>query len=364
MFSSGLARRVLIACATVLVVVVLAVGCGSGGGAGPKVALLLPEAEPPRHEAETRTDFEKEVAARCEDCEVVYLNANGDAKTQQAQAESVLTEGAEVLVVDPVEPEAAAAIAEQAKADGVPLLSFNRLIEDAEVDGFVAIDNKKVGELQAEALARKLKQDGSPSGPVLMINGDPGDQEAALFSYGASYGFRSAAVQVAKEYDDPGGSAEAAQGVTQRAIAALGEGGFAGVNAANDEIAGGAIAALEGAGIDPEEKPVTGQEATVDALRRILSGQQYMTVYKDVEPVATLAAEVAIRFAEGGKVPQNRITDEFNNGATEIPSIMLPPVAVTKGNIESTVIAGGLVSPSELCTGPYAGACRAAGISG
>jgi D-xylose transport system substrate-binding protein len=348
-----------------LAIVFVAAGCGgSSGGGGVKIALLLPESETPRYESNDRPDFEKAVEEQCPDCEVLYSNANGDAEKQQSQAEAALTQGAEVMVVDPFDAKSAAAIAEKSQAQGVPVVSYDRLIENGKVDGYVSFDNVQVGELQAETLAKKLKEDGSPKGPVIMINGDPADPNAAGFKEGAHNGFDAAGIEVAKEYDTPGWSAENAQREAQQAITALGNNGFAGIYAANDDTGGGAIAALKGAGINPEEKPVTGQDATVAGLQRILAGQQYLTIYKEIPPQAKIAAELAIALAEGEEAPKDLITEEINNGKTDVPSAILEPVAVLKDNVKSTVVADGFVSPSELCTGAYKSACQEAGISG
>ncbi|HEY5051918.1 MAG TPA: sugar ABC transporter substrate-binding protein [Solirubrobacterales bacterium] len=365
MSNSALLKRVAIATGALIAIVLIAAGCGSSGGSGgPTIALLLPENETPRYETNDRPDFEKAVEEVCEECEVIYSNAGGDAEKQQSQAEAALTQGADVLVVDPMDSKSAAAIAEKAKAQGVPVLSYDRLIENGEIDAYVSFDNVKVGELQAETLAKKLKEDGSASGPIIMINGDPADPNAALFKEGAHNGFEAAGIQIAKEYDTPGWSAENAQREAQQAITALGNNGFAGIYAANDDTGGGAIAAMKGAGIDPAEKPVTGQDATVAGLQRILAGQQYMTVYKEIEPEAKISAEIAVALAEGKEVPKGEITEEVNNGKTEVPSVLLKPIAVTKGNVKSTVVADGFVTASELCTSAYATACKEAGISG
>jgi D-xylose transport system substrate-binding protein len=367
MSSSALSRRVAFVAAALISLAVVAAGCGGGGsdgGGGTKIALLLPENETPRYETNDRPDFESSVEELCSECEVLYNNATGDAQKQQSQAEAALTQGAEVLVVDPMDSKSAAAIAEKAQAQNVPVLSYDRLIENGEIDAYVSFDNEKVGELQAETLAKKLKEDGSPSGPVIMINGDPADPNAALFKKGAHKGLDAAGVTVAKEYDTPGWSAESAQREAQQAITALGNNGFAGIYAANDDTGGGAIAALKGAGLDPEEVPVTGQDATVAGLQRILAGQQYMTVYKEIPPQAKVSAEIAIALAEGKGVPQGKVTEEVDNGAGQVPSVLLNPIAVTKGNVKSTVVADGFVTASELCTGPYAPACKEAGISG
>jgi D-xylose transport system substrate-binding protein len=360
-----LLKRTALVLGALIAVVLVVSGCGgSSDSGGTKIALLLPENETPRYETNDRPDFEKAVEDQCSDCEVLYSNAGGDAEKQQSQAEAALTQGAEVLVVDPMDSKSAAAIAEKAQAQNVPVLSYDRLIENGEVDAYVSFDNEKVGELQAESLSEKLKEDGKASGPIIKINGDPADPNAALFKAGSNKGFEAAGVKVAKEYDTPGWSAENAQREAQQAITALGNDGFAGIYAANDDTGGGAIAALKGAGINPEERPVTGQDATVAGLQRILAGQQYMTVYKEITPQATISAEIAIALGEGEEVPQDKVTEEIDNGKGKVPAVLLEPVAVTKDNVKSTVVADGFVSASELCTGPYVAACKEAGISG
>jgi D-xylose transport system substrate-binding protein len=372
---SALSSRVWFAAAGLAVIAMVAVGCGSsndttggggggGGGGSATIALLLPENETPRYETNDRPDFEKSVQEQCSGCNVIYFNAGGDAEKQQSQGEAALTKGADVLVLDPMDSKSAAAIAERANAQGVPVVSYDRLIENSEVDAYVSFDNERVGELQGETLAEKLKEDGSPKGPIIMINGDPADPNAAGFKKGAHTAFDKAGVQIAKEYDTPGWSAENAQREAQQAITALGANGFAGIYAANDDTGGGAIAALKGAGINPEEKPVTGQDSTVAGLQRILAGQQFMTIYKAIPPQAEIAAEFAIALANGEELPQEQVTEEVNNGKTDVPAAILEPVAVTKNNVKTTVIKDGFVSPSELCTGPYAAACKEAGISG
>jgi len=245
----------------------------------------------------------------------------------------------------------------------VPVVSYDRLIENAEVDYYVSYDNVHVGELQAEALAKKLKEDGSPSGPIVMINGDPADSNAALFKEGAHKGLEAANVDIAKEYDTPEWSATNAQNEMQQAITALGKTGFEGVYGANDEMAAGSIAAMKSAGIKPEEKPSTGQDATVAGVQRIIAGQQYMTVYKATDQETKAAAEIAVALAEGKEFPKSKITEEVDNGKTKVPSILLEPVAVTESNVKDTVVKDGFITSDELCTGAYAKACEKAGIS-
>jgi D-xylose transport system substrate-binding protein len=357
-------KRFSIAAGALFAIVLVGVGCGgSDGGGGPKIALLLPENQTPRYESADRPYFEEKVEDICEDCEILYSNATEDPSKQQSQVEAALTQGADVLVLDPVDAASAAASVEKADAQGVPVLSYDRLVLGAEVAVYVSFDNVRVGELQAETLSKKLKEDGSPKGPIVKINGDPADSNAALFKEGSNKGFESSGVQIAKEYDTPEWSATNAQNEMQQAITALGKDGFAGVYAANDDTGGGAIAAMKSAGIDPEERPTTGQDATVAGVQRILVGQQYMTVYKAIKPQASISAEIAVDLANGKEVPQGKITDELDNEAGKVPSILLEPVAVTKDNIKQTVIADEFITADELCTSAYAKACEEAGIS-
>ncbi|HET7454354.1 MAG TPA: sugar ABC transporter substrate-binding protein [Solirubrobacterales bacterium] len=371
---SALSSRVWLALAGLAVIALVAVGCGGGGdstssgggggGGGGTIALLLPENETPRYETNDKPGIEKAVSEQCPECEVIYFNAGGDAEKQQSQGEAALTKGAEVMILDPMDSKSAASIVEKANAQGVPVVSYDRLIENSEVAAYISFDNERVGELQAESLSKKLKEDGKASGPIIKINGDPADPNAALFKKGSNKGFEEAGVKVAKEYDTPGWTAENAQREAQQAITSLGNDGFWGIYAANDDTGGGAIAAMKGAGINPEERPVTGQDATVAGLQRILAGQQYMTVYKAIPPETEISAEIAIALLEGEEVPQDKVSEEINNGKTDVPSVLLEPVAVTKDNVKDTVIKDKFVSPSELCTGPYAAACKEAGISG
>jgi D-xylose transport system substrate-binding protein len=355
-----LQMRWLVAVGCVLITVgLLATGCGGGDGGGAKIALLLSEGETPRgYEPDDRPKFEQAVEEKCEDCEVLYSNAGGDASRQQSQAEAALTRGAEVLVVDPTDSKSAAAIAEKAKAQNVPVVSYDHLIENAEIDAYVSFDNEKVGEVQGEALVQELRADGSPNGPIVMINGDPADPNAALFKKGAHRAFKAAGVEIAKEYDTPGWSLENAQREARQAIAALGKDGFAGVYAADDETAGGAIAAMKGAGIDPSEKPVTGHGATLAGAQHTIAGEQHMTVYEGIEPEAAIGAEIAIALAEGEGVLEDRITGKVDNGKIDVPAVLLEPIAVTRFNIKYTVVADEFVKADELCTKAYASACK------
>src|SRR5438105_4283265 len=172
-----------------LVVVALAItACasttGGGGTSTKKIALLLPETKTARYESKDRPLFEAKVKALCSDCQIIYSNANQDAPTQQSQAEAALTNGAKVLVLDPVDGAAAAAIANKAKQSNVPVISYDRLILNSpNVNYYISFDNAGVGKLQGTALLTALS--GKANASVVMINGDPADNNAKLFKAGA-----------------------------------------------------------------------------------------------------------------------------------------------------------------------------------
>jgi D-xylose transport system substrate-binding protein len=334
-------------------------GGGDGGGGGGKIALLLPESKTARYESQDRPNFENKVKELCSDCEILYSNADQDAAKQQQQAEAAITQGAEVLVLDPVDAASAGAVVQRAKQSDIPVISYDRLITDADIDYYISFDNEQVGRLQGESLVKKL-QDDNAQGDIIMINGAPTDNNAKLFKEGAHSVIDSSDYKVAKEYDTPDWSPDKAQQEMEQAITAVGKDGFVGVYAANDGTAGGAIAAMKGQGIDPKTIPTTGQDAELAAIQRILIGEQYMTVYKAIKPEAEQAAELAVQLAQGETPPAPK--DKIDNGMKQVPSILLTPVAVTKDNINDTIIKDEFWSVDEVCTGKYAAACKEAGI--
>jgi D-xylose transport system substrate-binding protein len=352
-------------------ILLIAAGCGGGGGGGgPKIALLLPENKTARYESHDRPDFEKKVKALCSNCSIVYSNANQDASTQQSQAESALTQGAKVMVLDAVDAASAGTIVQKAKAQKVPVVSYDRLVTNADIDYYVSFDNVQVGKLQATTLTDKLKAMGKAKGPITMVNGAPTDNNAKLFKQGATSVFSAQGVKVAKQYDTPDWSPDKAQNEMQQAITALGNTGFAGAYAANDGTAGGVIAAMKSAGINPATRPTTGQDAELDAVQRILAGQQFMTVYKAVTPEAQDTAEIAVALAKGQKPQLSSIQNQgeekvqaVDNSKKKVPSLILKPVAVTKANVKDTIVKDKFWTAAQICTSAYQAACKAAGIS-
>lgn len=339
--------------------------------AGPgKIAILLPENKTARYEAQDLPLFKAKLQALGYDLtNLIYSNANQDAPTQQQQAEAAITNGAKVLVLDPVNSAAAAAIADMAKSDNIPVISYDRLITGSTgVNYYISFDNQQVGKLQAQSLMTALAGKTNPT--IVMINGSPTDNNAGLFKKGAHSVFdplvAAGQLTIAKEYDTPDWSPDEAQTEMTQALTALSN-KVDGVYAANDGTAGGAIAAMTAAGLNPLP-PITGQDAELAGIQRILTGQQYMTIYKAIKPEAEDAATLAYDLLMGTPVPSSMITGTTNNssaGSTngvDVPSIILTPIAVTKDNIETTVIADGFYTVAQVCTSDFAAACTAAGV--
>ncbi|TMD00623.1 MAG: sugar ABC transporter substrate-binding protein, partial [Chloroflexi bacterium] len=319
---------------TLVLVGFVVMACGGSGNGGTtsakKIALLLPESKTARYESKDRPFFTAKLKSLGFDTNnLIYSNANQDAPTQQTQAEAALTNGASVLVLDPVDGAAAAAIVAKAKAKNVPVISYDRLIlGTADLNYYLSFDNAAVGALQGTALLTALN--GKANAKVVMINGDPADNNAKLFKQGA-HSILDGKVTIAKEYDTPSWSPDKAQTEMQGAITAVGK-NIDGVLAANDGTAGGAIAAMKSAGISPLP-PITGQDAELAAIQRILAGEQYMTVYKALKAEAEAAATLAYDLATGAAVPSSMTNGKTtNNGAADIKSVLLTPVAVTKAN--------------------------------
>ena len=328
-------------------------GSDDGGGSGDaiKIGLLLPESQTARYEKFDRPLFEEHLAT-LGDYEVVYANADQDAAKQQQQAESALTEGIEVMVLDPVDGAAAASIVANAAAQDVPVIAYDRFIEGGQIAYYISFDNEQVGVLQGEALVERLQADGTTTG-IIMINGSPTDGNATLFKQGAHSVIDESGIPILAEFDTPDWSAEEAQTFAAGQIGQFGD-QISGVYAANDGTAGGAIAALRAAGVEPIP-PVTGQDAELTGIQRIVAGDQYMTVYKAIKLEAELAAEVADQLARGE-------TPEGDTEVDGIPATLLTPVVVTVDNIADTVIADDFYTVDEICTAEYADACAAAGL--
>jgi D-xylose transport system substrate-binding protein len=325
---------------------------------GGTIALLLPESKTTRYEALDRPLFEKKVAELCAACKVVYSNADQDAAKQQSQADAALVQGVNVIVLDAVDANAAVAIVGAAKKKNVPVVAYDRLISGAPIDFYVSFDNFTIGKQQGEALLVALSAGGDPKrGQIVMINGSPTDPSAGDYKKGA-HSILDGKVNIGKEFDTPDWSPDKAQQEMEQSITALGKDKIIGVYAANDGTAGGAIAAMKRAGYKTLP-PITGQDAELAAVQRIIAGDQYMTIYLRIKDEADAAAIAAVDILQGRKPT---FKTEIDNGSGKVPSVLVDAVPVTKENVKETIVADGFYTAAQLCTGEFAAPCTALGI--
>jgi D-xylose transport system substrate-binding protein len=271
----------------------------------------------------------KEVGAECE-----VQVANSDDSLQTKQCDNLLTKGVDVLIVAPHNGQIAASIVEAAHRQGVPVISYDRLIRNSDVDLYVSHQVVKIGEMQG-----KYALDHVPKGNYVLIGGSPTDNNALLLRQGQMNVLKPAidrgdvkviSDQFAKEW-----KAEEALRITEDALTKTNN-NIQAIVASNDGTAGGAISALPPQLVG--KVLVTGQDAALDAVQRIVEGKQTMTIYKPIQPLAYSAVDSAIKMARGEKVDA---PDKVNNGKIDVPSILQQPIVVDKDNVLRTVIADG-----------------------
>lgn len=318
------------------------------------VAFLMPDQASTRYEQHDFPGFQAEMAKLCADCTVIYQNANADVALQQ-QFNSVLAQGAKVIVLDPVDSSAAAALVTLAQSQGVKVIAYDRPIPGTPADYYVSFDNKGIGQAIAQSLVDHLKAKGVPEGAgVLQINGSPTDAAAGLIRDGIDAALDASPYKTLAEFDTPEWAPPEAQQWAAGQITRFGA-EIVGVVAANDGTGGGAVAAFKAAGVDPVP-PVTGNDATIAALQLIISGDQYNTISKPSEIVAAAAANVAVTFLKGE-------TPEAKTTLYDTPSELFVPAVVTAENIKTEIFDKGINTPEEVCTGEYAAGCTALGIT-
>ena len=331
------------------VIALLTVACGGGEAPrrrGPepiKIGLLLDSLQEERWQRDRDLFVEraKELGA-----EVLVKEANRDPALQEQQARELLAEDVKALVVVPSDTEKAAAIVAAAAEKKVPVISYDRLIRNADVALYVSFDNVKVGRMQAEYLLNR-----APKGNYLLIGGSPTDNNAKLLRQGQMETLKPAiaAGSVRVVGDDWANNWDPAEAKKQTEAALAKSRNLAAIVASNDHTADGVVEALEAANLAGKVL-VSGQDAELTALRRIVKGTQAMTVYKPLRPLARMAAGAAVNMAKG-QTEDGLVS--INNGQKDVPARLLEPISVDKETMDRTVIADGYHTRAEVYeTGP------------
>jgi D-xylose transport system substrate-binding protein len=320
------------------------------------VAFLMPDQNSTRYEEHDYPGFAAKMKELCADCKVIYQNADADIAKQQQQFNAAITQGAKVIVLDPVDSAAAAAMVTLAQSQGIKIVAYDRPIPDAKADYYVSFDNEGIGKAIAESLVEHLKATGvaADAGGLLQINGSPTDAAAGLIKKGIHAGIDNSGYKLLAEFDTPNWDPPKAQQWASGQVTRFGA-QIIGVVAANDGTGGGAIAAFKSAGVDPVP-PVTGNDATIAALQLIIAGDQYNTISKPSEIVAAAAAEVAVQFLDGK-------TPEPKTSLYDTPSELFVPAVVTSENLKAEIIDKGIVAADVLCVDRYIDGCKALGIT-
>ncbi|MGE7602577.1 D-xylose ABC transporter substrate-binding protein [Peribacillus sp. NPDC097675] len=264
--------------------------------------------------------------------EVVVQSADGDEAKQLSQIQNMLSQEIDALVIIPINSDSLTPVVDQAKAEDIPVLAYDRLINNSEIDAYVSFDNIRVGEMQAEYLVKKM-----PKGKYFLMGGSPTDNNAKMFREGQMNiiqplvdkgDIEIVGDQWAKNWD-----ANEALKIMENALTAN-KNKIDAVVASNDNTAGGAIQALSGQNLDGKVV-ISGQDADITGVQRIAEGTQSMTVYKPIKTIATTSAEVAVKLANGEKV---KAEGSINNGKMDVPFIKLDPIMVDQENIMDTVV--------------------------
>lgn len=331
-------------------------GADDPGAVEGKIAVLLPDSKSSaRWETADRVFFEQafeEAGLTAED--YIISNAEGDPAVQATQAEQAITDGAKVLLLVNLDNGSGAAIIENAHANGVQVIDYDRLTVGGEADYYVSGDATEAGRLQGEGLVEDLEGVDTPA--VAILDGAPTDSFATDLAKG--YGsvldplFDSGEYVKVDQQAVPDWDGATALTLFEQMLTASGN-EIDGAIAANDTLANAVVSALESQGLD--YIPVSGLDGEIIALQHILAGEQTFTVYFSYGTQASLAGNLAVELLRGQE--PTGIDASVDNEGREVPAMMIDPITVRKDNIESTVIADGLITWDDICVGDYAQYC-------
>ncbi len=334
-------------------------GGGAEGGDGGRVGVLLPDTKSStRWETVDRPTLKKALEAGGVEADI--QNAEGNKNTQQQQAEQMITNGANVLLLVNLDSGSGAAIAANAQSQGVKVIDYDRLtLETDATDYYVSFDNEEVGKLQGQGLVDCI---GNKQGAqIAVLNGSPTDNNATLFKNGydsvINPKFESGDWSEVDDQSVPDWDNQQALTIFEQ-ILQKADNKVDGVLAANDGLGNAAISALKQRQLP--QIPVTGQDATLEGLQNIINGDQCMTVYKAIQGEAEAAAELAIALAKGEEPTAE--TTPIDNGVEEVPSVLLKPVPVTKDNVGEYFGNPDYPTKEDVCAGKVAANCEKLGL--
>lgn len=329
---------------------------GSGTAAGAKIAFLMPCSTcAARFEDQDKPDFIKAVGQLDPSAQVIANNAEGSDATQISQAEDAIANGAKVIVISPLDETTGKAIVAKAQAANVPVIAYDGLLTGAKISFYVSFDPTVVGQMQGQYLAAHQASGTN----VIMINGDQTADTGREFKAGAlaalQPAFKSDRLKLGYTADTAQFDPSKAQQETEAALTKLDD-KVGGVLVANDGMAAGVVAALSAQHLAGKVL-VTGQDATVAGLQRILTGEQSMTIYKSIPQEAQTAAKVAVGLLEGKPDAVSGVAKTTtDNGAGAVPSLLLAPQVITKPSV-SVAVNDGATTWAALCQGIPASDC-------
>jgi D-xylose transport system substrate-binding protein len=338
-------------------------GGGGSGSAAKKVGVILPDATTsPRWEANDRPSLKKAFDAAGIESDI--QNAGGDKAKFGTICDGMINSGVSVLMIVNLDSDSGGACLKKAAAAGIKSIDYDRLTLGGGASYYVSFDNVKVGELMGEGLISCLDKMGKKSANIVYINGDPTDNNAALFKSGYEEALKSKIDS--GDYTlvgDQSGFWDATKaGTAFEQLYTQNKGKIDGVVSANDTMAGGIIARMQAQGV-AGDIPVTGQDASVEGLQNILLGYQCGTVYKNTDLEAKAASDLAIALIKGedtGSLINGSVKD--TDTGEDVPSSLAKPVWITMDNIKQP-FDDGFAKASDVCTGKVAAACTKAGIS-
>lgn len=343
MFKSPLSK-IFVILMVVLLILSTFVGCQSKTSSQSKkikIGFSLPTLREERYQRD-RDYFVKRATEL--GAEVLVQAANNDENLQKSQVENLITQGINVLVLDPQNAESAAVLVEAAHKAGIKVISYDRLIKNADVDVYISFDNVRVGEMQGKFLTEKV-----PKGNYFIFAGAPTDNNATLFKQGAMKYIQPLVdkgdIKILYDQAIKDWQPEEALRLAENALTAN-KNNVQAILAPNDGTAGGIIQALEAQKL-AGKVVVTGQDAELAAIKRIVAGKQSMTVFKDVRKLAQKAAEIAVAMAQGQDISKD-INGKVNNNKMDVPSILLDPVVITKDNIDKELIESGWFTKEQV----------------